>query len=159
MECEAARLGAILKAAEAAGVDLAVVDTRPSVEADTATVARLADLVLIPTRPAILDLRAIAGTVEVVRAAGTPAAIVLNAVPAAIRGTVEAPVVAESRAALKAYGIPVAPAVVGNRVALSHALNDGRAVTEFEPAGKAAVELRSLSRYVEESLWPNRARR
>ena len=60
VECAAKRVPAVLEAAERDGIDLVVVDTRPSVEADTADIARLADLVLIPTRPGILDLRAIA---------------------------------------------------------------------------------------------------
>jgi WD40 repeat protein len=38
--------------------------TRSSVEADVAHVAALSDLVLIPTRPAIFDLRAILGTLD-----------------------------------------------------------------------------------------------
>ena len=153
VECDASRLPAILKAAQADGVDLVVVDTRPSVEADTATVARLADLVLIPTRPAILDLRAIGATVAVVQSLKRPALIVLNATPPP-RGVVEASLTAEARQALGAYALPVAPATVGNRAALAHALVDGQAVTEFEPDGKAALELQSLFRLVKERLWP-----
>ena len=153
VECEAGDLPQVLAAARADGVELAVIDTRPSLEADTATVARLADFVLIPTRPTILDLRAIAATVEVVLATNRPAAIVLNAVLAPRDGE-ESPQAAEARQALTAYGIPVAPVAVGNRVALGHALVDGRAVTEFEPGGKAAIELQSLYRTVKEHLWP-----
>ena len=154
VECDASRLPDILRAAQADGVDLAVVDTRPSVEADTATIARMADLVLIPSRPSILDLRAIAATVEVVLATNRPAANVLNAVLAPRDGE-ESPQAAEARQALTAYGIPVAPVAVGNRVALGHALVDGRAVTEFDPTGKASAELQSLFRFVENHLWAN----
>ncbi len=153
VECLASKLPDVLKAARAAGVDLAVVDTRPSVEADTTLVARLADLVLIPTRPAILDLRAIGATVEVVQAAKRSAVIVLNAAPPA-RGTGEAPTTAEARTALAAYGLPVAPMAIGNRAALAHALTGGLAVTEFEPAGKAAAELHALFELVKDRLWP-----
>jgi chromosome partitioning protein len=42
----------VLRPAEENGVDLVVVDTRPSVEADTADIAGLADLVLIRCAPA-----------------------------------------------------------------------------------------------------------
>src|SRR5271166_7046932 len=48
VECPAKRVGMVLEAAEDDGIDLVVVDTRPSVEADTAEIARLSDLVLIP---------------------------------------------------------------------------------------------------------------
>ena len=153
VECEAARLSDVLKAARADGVDLAVVDTRPSVDATTAAVARLADLVLIPTRPAIFDLRAIAATVQVVQASKRPGLIVLNATPAP-RRVLESSLTAEARTALASYALPVATAAVSNRAALAHALVDGRAVTEFEPGGKAALELQSLYRTVKEHLWP-----
>ena len=154
VECEAGKLATVLKAAKAARVDLAVVDTRPSVEADTVAVARLADLVLIPTRPAILDLRAIGATVQVVMSTKRPALIVLNAVPPA-RGLVDASITTEARKALEAYGQPVASVAVGNRAALAHALTGGMAVTEFEPIGKAAAELTTLYRQVEGALWSN----
>jgi chromosome partitioning protein len=75
-------LRAVLEAAQGDGVGLCVVDTRPSAGADTAAAAALADLVLIPTRPAIFDLRAIGATVEIVEQAKAPAFIVLNTVPA-----------------------------------------------------------------------------
>jgi chromosome partitioning protein len=76
-------LRAVVKAAADAGVNFVVVDTRPSVERDTAEVARVADFALIPTRPSILDLRAIGATVDVVKALDRRAAIILNACPAA----------------------------------------------------------------------------
>ena len=154
VECEASGLPAVLKAAEEAGVDLAVVDTRPSVEADTAAVAKLADLVLIPTRPAILDLRAIGATVQVVQTAKRPSLIVLNAAPPP-RGSTQAAITAEARRALAAYPVPVAPVAIASRAALSHALVGGLAVTEFEPAGKASVEMQALFTIVRKALWPS----
>ena len=153
VECAAKRVPAVLQAAEQDGIDLVVVDTRPSVEADTADIARLADLVLSPTRPGILDLRAIAPTTEVVRAARHAAIIVLNAVPAA-RGFGENALTAEARRALQSYRLPVAATAIGNRTAFAHALIDGRSVTEFEPHGKAAGELRKLFNHMETILWP-----
>ena len=151
VECEANQLPDVLAAARADGIELVVVDTRPSVEADTATVARLADFVLIPTRPTILDLRAIGATVEVVQAVNRRGAVVLNAVLAGRDGE-ESPQAAEAREALAAYALEVAPVAVANRVALGHALVDGLAVTEFDPAGKASAELQALFRFVLERL-------
>ena len=151
VECEANQLPDVLAAARADGVELAVIDTRPSLEADTATVARLADFVLIPTRPTILDLRAIGATVEVVQAVNRRGAVVLNAVLAGRDGE-ESPQAAEAREALAAYALEVAPVAVANRVALGHALVDGLAVTEFDPAGKASAELQALFRFILERL-------
>lgn len=154
VETNADQLAKVITAARGDGVALLVVDTRPSVERDTAEVARLADLALIPTRPSILDLRAIGATVEVVKASRRPGAIVLNSCPAA-RGIGDASLTAEARRGLHAYGLPVLPVVVTQRAALAHALIDGRAVTEFEPTGKAAAEMRKVWQWTREQLWPS----
>jgi chromosome partitioning protein len=131
-----------------------LVDTAPHAAEDARTVASLVDLAVIPTRPAILDLRAIRATVEIVREAKARAVIVLNAGPPG-RGVAEAGVIAEARQALAAYGLPVAPATITQRAALAHALNDGRAVTEYEPDGKAADELRNLWRWISAQARPD----
>jgi chromosome partitioning protein len=154
VETEAGRLADVIAAAAADGVALLVVDTRPSIECDTAEVARIADLALIPTRPAILDLRAIGATVEVVKASRRPAAIVLNSCPPA-RGIGEAALTAEARRGLRAYGLPVLPTAITQRAALAHALIDGQAVTEFEPGGKAAAEVRKVWEWARGRLWAN----
>ena len=160
VETDATKLPAVLAAAEEAGVDLVVVDTRPSVEADTGTVAKLADLVLIPTRPAILDLRAIAETVRTVRNTKTAAVIVLNATPAGRVGVGvrEAGITLEARRALQAYDVPVAPVAITNRADLAHALTGGLAINEFAPRSKGAAELNQLFKIVEGSLWPKQQR-
>ena len=103
---------------------------------------------LIVSRPAILDLEAIGESVKIVKAQGSPGAIVLNACPPPHRGG-ETAIVREAREALGIYGLPVSPVSVSQRAAFSHALIDGRAVTEFESTGKAAAELRGLWDWVE----------
>jgi chromosome partitioning protein len=153
VETAPGELHAVLDAARADSVALCVVDTRPSAGADAATAAALADLVLIPTRPAIFDLKAIGATVDIVATARVPAFIVLNGTPAS-RGFGEASATADARRALADYSIPVASVSIGLRAALAHALVDGRAVNEFDPAGKAALEMMKLWQFTEEHLWP-----
>ena len=75
------RLTKVLEAAASSGADLAVIDTAPHSESASLAAARAADLVLIPCRPSILDLRAIGSTVDLVNLAQAQASIVLNAVP------------------------------------------------------------------------------
>ncbi|MGE0225601.1 MAG: AAA family ATPase [Acetobacteraceae bacterium] len=157
VETTPGELRAVLDAARDDGVDLCVLDTRPSAGADAAAAAAVADLVLIPTRPAIFDLKAIGATTDIVRAAKVPAFVVLNGTQAA-RGFGEAPATADARRALADYGIPVAPTSIGLRAALAYALVDGRAVNEFDPAGKAAVEMTRLWQLVEKTLWPSARR-
>lgn len=154
VEVKPDRLKDALKAAAADGVDLVVLDTRPSAEADAAAAARLADLALLVTRPGFLDLHAIAHTVDVVRLTKRPAAIVLNACPPG-RGNKESAITIEAREALGAYAVPICPVSVSQRAALTHALNDGRAVTEFEPEGRAAQEIGLLWKWTGKQLWPN----
>jgi chromosome partitioning protein len=144
-------LGAV-RSIRASGADLVIVDSMPSVAADIASIARTATFVLIPCRPAILDLRAVGGTVDVVKSTRTAAAIVLNAVPAR-RGAGEAAVTHEARRALAQYGLPILPEAIGHRAVLAHALAAGMAVEEFEPDSKAAAEIRALARSVEAELW------
>ena len=150
VETDPDKLPDIIAAARTDGVDLVVVDTRPSVEADAVHVAALADVILIPTRPAILDLRAILETLNIVKGM-RKAHVVLNACPAP-RGSSEPSIAADARKALKAFGVPVAPMMISQRAAFSHALVGGLAVSETEPEGKAASEMRALWRYFEKGL-------
>jgi chromosome partitioning protein len=146
-----AKLPGLLQAAREGGIDLAVIDTRPSVEADAVQVAALSDFVLIPTRPAILDLRAILATIDIVKGGRLRSAIVLNGCQAP-RGAGEASSTTEARAALKAFGVAVAPMTIVLRTALAQALVGGLTVIETESDGKGAKEIRALWRFVEKEL-------
>jgi chromosome partitioning protein len=141
----------VLDAARTDGVDLAVIDTRPSIEADAAHVATLSDLILVPTRPAILDLRAILATLDVVKGAARRALIVLNACQPA-RGAGEAPLTGDARRALAAFGVPVAAVPITNRQVFSASLVAGLTANEVEPDGKAARETRALWSVVAKEL-------
>ena len=100
--------------------------------------ARASDLVIIPCRPAILDLRAIGSTVDLVNLAKAKACIVLNAVPS--RGTLAE----EAVEAVSSYGVKVLPVRIGQRAAFVHALTAGKTAQEYEPSGKAAKEIKDL---------------
>jgi chromosome partitioning protein len=142
VQSSAGKLPEVLKACEADKVDWVIVDTAPHAEAIAAEVAQAADMIVIPSRPSVLDLEAIGATVDIVRAVRRPAAIVLNACPA------RSPVIEQARVAIEAYELPVCPRPIMQRVALAYALIDGRAVTEFEPLGKAAEEIRATWKWI-----------
>jgi chromosome partitioning protein len=55
MDAQPARLAAALTKADQAGVGLAIVDTPARVEQAAAEAAKVADLILIPCKPSILD--------------------------------------------------------------------------------------------------------
>jgi chromosome partitioning protein len=80
--CPPTRLVATLDAAKRAGALVAIIDTAPHAEAPALAAARASDLMLIVTRPGILDLRAIGQSTEIAQLAGKPAAVVINAAPA-----------------------------------------------------------------------------
>jgi chromosome partitioning protein len=101
---------------------------------DRPLVAQCAGFVLMPCRPGLFDLDAIASKVEIVASADTAsadtaAAVVLNVAP---RGKLAD----EAREALEGKGITVLPSTIHQRAAYSHAVIDGRAVHEYEPEGK-----------------------
>ena len=151
VEIGVGELAKVKAAALVDGVDLVVIDTRPSAEGDALEAARAADLSLIVVRPSVLDLRAVAATVEVVNLAGGRGLVVVNAAPPG-RGESEAAIVIEAVEALAGFGLPVAPIILHQRAAYSTALIDGRAVAELEPRGKAAAEIKALWCHIEEIL-------
>ena len=136
---EASRLGQSLETAAASGLALMVLDTAPHVAEAAVAAAEAADLILIPCRAGILDLRAIAATARLSRVAGKPAFVVLNQAPH------RAPrVIADVAEAVKQHGLSVAPIVLHQRSAYAHALTAGQTAGEYEPGGKADLEVRSL---------------
>jgi chromosome partitioning protein len=136
----------VLEAARTERMDLVIVDTAPHAAPEAATIARLANLIMIPCRPTAFDLAAADNAAAIVKAVGVPAAFVLSACP------FRAPEIAEAREALAAYGLPVVPGEITDRRAFSRAVATGRAVTEFESDGRAADEIRALWRWIEERL-------
>jgi len=147
---EAGDLPDLVAAAKSEQVDIVVIDTAPHAQEASAMAAKVADLVLIATRPAILDLRAIGASVEIVQKMKAKAVIVLNSCPPR-RGLGEATITREARQGLAAYDLPICPIAITQRVALSHALIDGRAVVEFDPKGKAAAEMKALWVWIQEA--------
>ena len=140
----AARLPRILDAAADQGADLVIIDTAPRAEQGSLAAAKAADLVLVPCRPAIYDLETIATNVEIVRFAerDVPLLCVLNGVPP--RG----PRQQQARDVLAEHGVPVCPASIGYRAAIDHAAALGLSAQEYEPAGKAAVEMASVYSFI-----------
>jgi chromosome partitioning protein len=138
------RLAQALDTAKGARASFVVIDTAPHSEAGALAAARAADLILIPCRPALLDLRAISASADIVQLAKKQqaAAIVINACPA--RGSLPD----EAESALGAYGLRIAPVRIGNRTAFVRALIEGLTAQEWEPEGKAAGEIAELYKWI-----------
>lgn len=135
-------LNQVLQLAEAEAMSVAVIDTAPHAAPDAATIASMADLVVIPCRPAAFDIAAAASAVDIVRAAGVPAVFVLSACP------YRAPETKETRVALGDYGLPVAPVAIIDRRSYSRAITCGSGASEYERKGKAAEEINKLWKWL-----------
>jgi chromosome partitioning protein len=149
ISCQASRLEKVLAAAEEGGADLIVIDSAPHSESAALAAIRIADLILIPCQPSILDLRAISDTIDLVRLAkksampsASKAIAILNAVPT--RGSLGD----EAAEAIKQYEIPIAPVRISSRTAFVRCLSAGLTVMEYEPKGKAAEEIWQLYKWV-----------
>ena len=138
ISAQAARLPEVIETARAHGAELVIIDTAPHSESAALAAARAADLILIPCRPAILDIRAIATSADVAALAKTDAVAVLNAVPPQGR------LPEEAEAAIQSYGLAVAPVRMHQRAAFVHSLTVGQTAVEFDPLGKAAQEIAEL---------------
>jgi len=142
VSAQAARLAQVLEAAREGGAGIAILDTAPHSESTALAAARAADFILIPCRPAILDLRAIGSTIDLVKLANKPCAVVLNAVPP--RGGLAK----DAQEAIAGYGVGVAPVHFAQRAAFAHALTAGQTAQEYEPDGKAAEEALQLYMWI-----------
>lgn len=151
IEADARELPDLVAAAKREGIRRIIVDTPPHAEDSILSAMRVADLVLVPTRPGPLDLAAVATTLELAERVGKAPLAVINHSPPRI-GAGEPSIVTEARAALASMGAAVADTAVANRVSMSHAILTGSTVNEHEPGGKAAGEVEALWREIEARL-------
>lgn len=135
----ASRLAQALDLARAAEAEIVLLDTAPHSSDVALAAAEAADLVLIPCRAGILDLRAIGATARLAKIAGKPAHVVLNSMPPRASN-----VIADAREAVAVHGLAVAPVTIQQRVAYAHALTAGQTAQEYDPDGKAAEEITEL---------------
>ena len=142
ISAHASRLPRVLATAHQNDGDIVYLDTAPHSDAIALEATKAADLALVPCRPAIFDIEAIANTLALVRTTGTPAVVILNAVAPTGRETDEA------AAAIAHLGVEVCPVRLVQRIALSRALISGRTAQEFEPNGKAAEEIAYLHKFI-----------
>jgi len=135
----AAELRDALDAADTDGYEIVFVDTPPHTAPAIEVVARNIDLAVVPVQPSILDVAATQDTLSLLRAHRVPAvAVITRAAPRPDEETLE------TKQALAALGLPLLNTRVVERKVYRRALTQGQAVGEFEPASKAAKEIRSL---------------
>ena len=137
------RLAEALGVAKAQGFTFSVIDTPPAAGPQAYTAAQIADLVLIPCRPSLIDLDAIKRTAQLVKSAGIEAFVVFNAAAPGATTLLE-----DAGRIVRDAGLAVAPIVLRERSAYRAAWPLGKAVAETEPRGKAAAEITELTKWV-----------
>jgi len=143
VDAQPARLPQALERARAGGVDIAIIDTPARSEQAAMAAAKVADLIVIPCRPQIYDLETIPNTRELVRLAGEkPTLALLNAVPPRASRQEQA------LEAIKGMQMEVCPVLLGNRSAFGDAAALGQTPLEFDPRGKAALEVVEAYKYI-----------
>ena len=146
LSAHASRLLHEIERVESMGGELLIIDTAPHSDSAALEAAKAADLILVPCRPAILDIEAISNTLNLIKTTGTPIFVVMNAVASKGNEAMEA---AEAIANLD---VQICSVQLGQRVAFSRALIAGKSAEEFEPDGKAAVEAKNLHTFMCEHM-------
>lgn len=142
---EASQLPAALVTLERAGYDLVFLDTPGTNNPAINDVMRLCHLALIPCRPTAPDIQGCVPTVEALARMRKPLAFVLTqCLPRSSR-------VEDFQVRLSARGVVAQPPIV-SRVDHQDAMALGLGVTEFNPNGAAADEIRALWSWIETKM-------
>lgn len=118
--------------------DLLVIDSPPHAETDARVAVRASRLVVVPLQPSPMDLWAMKPTIELAGKEGSQPLLVLNRVA---RGKI----VETIKAAVADQALPLATAMLGNRVVFAASMMEGRGVVESAPNNPAAAELQTLA--------------
>jgi chromosome partitioning protein len=147
------RLPATLAALEKNGFTLAIIDTAGAEGGSAEAAMKAADLNIIPSRPNIFDLWASELTRKTLKALRAEFVFVLNQCPPA-QQTAR---VEEGAAALEAMGGLITPLVLA-RVDYQEAARHGWGVTEINPHGAAAEEVKALWSSIKRRLARGKAK-
>ena len=143
----AARLPALLASLERKGFTLAILDTPGAEGAASSAAMQVADLNIIPSRPSIFDLWASARTRTALKEIGGDFVFLLNQCPPA-QQTAR---VQDGVETLEEMGGLISPLIL-TRVDYQESARHGCGVTELNPYGTAAEEMRGLWQSVKRRL-------
>ena len=146
VSAHATRLKQILHTAKQHGAELVIIDTGANIRDDADVAAEVADLALIPCRPAMFDLQAISATVKVANSANVPAHIVFNCVKS------QSVMFESARRSLDIYDAKCVPCTIGDYVAFPYSVIDGRTAQEFDSESKPSSQIKALFKYLMKAL-------
>lgn len=125
-----------------------IIDTPPEHD-DQRTIRfaiEAADFVVMPCKPSPDDLEVLKDTLRLVIAAQKPFGVVLTMVRPGSRSLEQAQELLGPLC--KKYGGELCPITVGNRVAYTDSVFFAKTVSEYEPNGQAAKEMKEIWRWV-----------
>lgn len=134
-----AKLNQVLSALAKKGITLVIIDTPGTSSPATDAAMKAAELVIIPARPNVFDLWASEVTRKAARDARREFVFVLNQCPPANQSAR----VEQGAKTLEAMGGLLMP-LISARVDFQEAARHGFGVTELNPSGDAADEIRKL---------------
>jgi chromosome partitioning protein len=134
-----ARLRGVLARLRGKGCTLSIIDTPGAEGPASAAAMEIADLNIIPSRPSMFDLWASENTRAALKAVGGEFVFLLNRCPPAQRTAR----VRDGAETLKEMGGLLSPLILA-RVDYQEAARRGLGVTELDPLGAAAEEMRAL---------------
>ncbi|MDZ5649381.1 ParA family partition ATPase [Nitrospirillum sp. BR 11828] len=119
--------------------DVVVVDSPPHAETEARIAVRVADLVVVPVQPSPMDLWATRPTLDMAKTEKRPVLVTLNRVPP------RAKLADRLTEAVAGLGVPMAEAVIGNRVGFAGAMMDGLSLQETDRRAKGSEEIAALA--------------
>lgn len=140
---EADNLERAIDVATAREIDCVLIDTAGHHAEHSERAIEIADACIVPCRPSMMDLQASVASVLALKQANKDFAFVLNQT-AVQRRRSDAAITS-----LKNVGI-VCPVSIVQRVTYQDAYFEGVGVTEYDPGGKAADEVRALADWIAE---------
>lgn len=143
---QAVRLEPMLKAAKSEGTDFVFIDGAAVARDIAFSAASVSDYILIPTKTAVFDTKSMIQTIDLAKEKGIPYSILLNML---------SPVGQETRDAerlVEQLNSKLCPVRLGNRKSYFRAQGTGLAVQEYEPGGKAAIEIKRLYKFITEQV-------
>lgn len=135
-----------LQVCEDSGIDNVFIDTMPDINRSALVAASLSNIIVIPTKPSILDLESIVHTVNLVHGIQKKPIIILNQVPSG------STISSEARELLKSLEVSVCPIDIKTRLVYSRALINGQTAGETGADAKASSEITDAYNWIKEQI-------
>lgn len=144
LETTAVELAEVVQRLEQKDLELCIIDTPGDASENAIVGIRVADLIVIPSKPTAPDLTAIGRTISMVEEHNKPHVFVIT------QGIVRSKATLQAASVLSQFG-PVAPAVISNRMSYANAMGVGGSAAESD--GQANEEVGQVWQFIKDRLF------